>query len=223
MLETNQVFKLSESEALLHSSTEFDHARHQCYVIELKDCYVLLVYGNGRLMHYEYSYFYPFSEAESLDELTDLYKKWCNDKLFRLADCTNASNYSDYRNKCDYLRDIYPKKWDSVSIFQIGSEKAEHKEEYKYLSHVCFHWFREEEVVDWLQCTKDKLEKSWHNKLMKDKDLFRQALKYELWDYEVCISYDYSDAIKSLGFTEDNLTDWQQAILQEEFRKVCYD
>lgn len=68
----------------------------------------------------------------------------------------------------------------------------------------------------------DKKEKDF---LLNDDDLF-EALKYELWNHEFCITYNYNDALNSLWLDYKTLTDKQKEILkkaEKEYLKNCID
>lgn len=129
---------------------------------------------------------------------------------------TIVRSYEDYTTKIDWLINTYPKQFDSNSMFE------ERLEEYKYFCYSVFRYFKTKKECEHFNTLYKNIKRVYKDKMKTDASFFRQALKYELWNYEVSISYDYDEALHELGYTYNSLSDWQRKILDEETQKLWY-
>lgn len=214
-MKTKDIVDFTERQALVHCCTNFVHKGFNCYMIETDEGTQLLIYGNERLVKYLQERNFP--KFNNMEDLKRQYEMWCNNHIFTLDECMACKDYDDYQRKNEYLRDLYPLWWDSVSLFFDEYDL----EEYPYFSTVCYYFFKDKEIVESLDYVYNKLKECWKELFDRDDEMFKQALREEMFNYETSYTCDYSEALDELGIREDELSVSRKAILHDEFNKIC--
>lgn len=192
-----------------------------------------LYYADDFQLHHKMKYTYHGKEVESVphtpETLKDYYIEVFNNKLFTFDELQYSYNYDDYQKKDYYFRNYWIMQFDRLSAFYISGTDAEKefkKAEKKYPFYNCysFCYMKDENIIKLQLETARKLLDSYKN-ILKDPELFREAVRYELDNHEACITMEYYDALGALGVSYSKLSDQFKAIVNTELndciRRYC--
>ena len=129
--------------------------------------------------------------------------------------------YTDYRNRMNFLNNIAPKKWEYVSMFCIGASSEEEKRfiENAYpCAKIGFCYFKEKEAVEYIEKMLKAVE-CLHEAAMRRENYFRKAISYELANHEAGYTCRYDDALAGMGILYSKLSPEFQSIVNVELRK----
>ena len=203
---------------------------YECIFVDFKDRfgYSVLVFKNGKHIHYanDYELHHEYMiEEQGKEALRQFYVDEMNSRLFTDAELLeDIKTYNEYKRKDYFLRNYWIMCYDRLSIFGIG-EKAQQefdnaKPNFPFYNPVSFCYVSDAEIVKIQNKFSEHL-KTAYAKLKENNDTFREMISYELANHEACITCDYTDALQSLGFTWERLTDEQRLITLEELEKQC--
>lgn len=228
----NTIKSITYTQAVEMSIEEMTIKDHSCFFVDFGGAfgYSVLVFKNA--MHIYYANDYELHHGLKIKEegregLRKYYIESLNNKLFTDAELMESvSNYDEYKRKDYFLRNYWIMRHERLSIFGIGEEVQREFDELKPLfpcyNDICFCYVQTQSIVD--QCHKysNNLE-TCYKKLSENEAEFRRMISYELANHEACITCDYTDTLRDLGFTFDSLEDWKKQIVKEELRKQIND
>lgn len=197
---------------------------HDVFFVDFDDAfgYSALVFKNQRQIHYanEYELHYGWMREEGRDVLREYYINKMNKKLFTDDELMEeVKTYDDYNRKSYFLRNYWIMRYEHVSAFYISEEdgKAIKKAARKlpYYNNISFCYVESQEIVDEQRKILDHLESEFE-KIQGNEDIFREMIRYQLANHEYCVTCDWTEALRSLGFTYNILTEIQKRILKEE-------
>ena len=205
---------------------------HDCFFVNLGGNfgYSILVFKNAMHIHYANDYELHHSlkvKDEGREGLRKYYIESLNNKLFTDVELMESVlSYDEYKRKDYFLRNYWIMRHERLSVFGIGEDAQRKFDELKplfpYYNNICFCYVRNQLIVDTCQKYSDNLE-SEYKKLSENEAEFRRMISYELANHEACITCDYTDTLRDLGFTFDSLEDWKKKIVKEELRKQIND
>ena len=198
---------------------------HDCYFVKVGNTfgYSVLVFKNGKHIYYANDYELHHS-GKTKEELKQYYIKQLNYKLFTEFELLeDIYNYDEYTRKANYLHNYWIMQFNHVSAFYIGKPDKEQEEakENMYYCSTCFCYVEDKRIVEKAQKLINHIQKSF-SEVKNNKEVFRKMIAYELANHEACITYDYKNALDSLGLKFEELAEEQQKIVQEELKKQIY-
>lgn len=227
---------IKEIESFTHEEVK-DHALekltikdHDCFLVDFGGYfgYSVLVFRDGKHIHYANDYelhHHYLVKKEGREGLKQYYIKVMNKKLYTDAELLEpCKSYEEYKAKDYFLRNYWMMRYEHESMFFIGTDKEreERKKEidskYPFFNPVCFCYVADKKIVEDAYKYLNALEESFQA-LQDNEDAFRKMIRYELGNHEACITYDYRDALSSLGMIFDNLSTTKQRIVLEELNK----
>ena len=149
------------------------------------------------------------------------YKKYVSKQLrikcFSAKQLESVKNYADFSNKNDFIYNILPQLFDSVSIFNMkqGEDKV-----YKYKACLT-HYYKNKADADYVQNVHDCLH-NLYDDMMKDPVKFREAVLREFYNHETPIDWDgMTPALNALGIRFNNLSNEFKAIVIDAYNECC--
>ena len=195
---------------------------HNCYLVDLGEYfgYSVLVFKNNRHIYYANDY-QLHHRNKSIKELKQWYIDTLNNKLFTESELMeDIQDYDEYSRKSYYVRNYWIMQFDRVSIFYIGEPNEEQEKAKKEMLYcpTCFCYVNDKSIIEKSNKFISHIEKSF-KKAQENTEVFRKMISYELANHEACITYDYRDALDSLGLTFNKLTEEQKRIVKQELNK----
>lgn len=174
-----------------------------------------ITFYNGEKIKYVCNIDYV-ANVKGLVNYIEYCKKELNKKLFTKEDVKTISNYTDYRNKVDFVCNRYYQVLGGKTIYSDNVDIKKYK--YKYS---IFLFDKEENLNEFIK-TYDLLKLIFKNKMELDKQFFKSAVKYEMFNHESPIDYDgWNSALSALGIRYKDLDDEYKIIVKETFKEVC--
>ena len=195
---------------------------HDCYLVNLGEYfeYSVLVFKNNKHMYYVNDY-QLHHRNKSIEELKQWYIETLNNKLFTETELMeDIQDYDEYTKKSHYVRNYWIMQFERVSVFYIGnlSEEQIIAKEKMFYCPTCFCYVNDKSIIEKANKFITHIEKSFM-KAKENTEVFRKMISYELANHEACITYDYRDALDSLGLTFNKLTEDQKRIVKQELNK----
>lgn len=204
---------------------------HEIFILDIPDFgYSALVFKEQTHLKHanEYELYYQYKvKAEGREALLQYFLEQLNEKLFTEDEIFGSANsYFEYKNKLNYVLNIWIAQFEHISAFYIG--KTEEKElkkkikKYPHYSPYSFCYVKNKEIIRKQTLMMRHLNDEFI-KLRKNPVSFREMISYELANYEACITYRTKDAFEALGLTDAMITDEMRTIANEEFRKQIHE
>ena len=204
---------------------------HDCVFVDFNNRslgYSVLVFKDGKHIHYvnDYELHHSYMVKEQGKEtLRQYYIDEMNNRLYTDMELLeDIKTYDEYKKKDYFLRNYWIMRYEYLSIFGIGEEAQRNfdnvKPNFPFYSSVSFCYVADEGIVEIQKKYCEHLEAAYKT-LQENNDTFREMIRYELGNHEACITYDYTDALKALGYTWEKLSDEQRQITLEELKKQC--
>ena len=192
---------------------------HECYLIDLGGYfgYSCLVFKSGHHIYYVNDY-ELHHQGKTRDELTEIYLDKMNNKLFTEAELMEpVKTYNEYTHKSYYVRNYWVMQFDHVSSFYIGEPDERQKKAHNTMIFcpVCFCYVNDLETVKNANKFINNIE-STYREAMKNKEIFRNMISYELANHEAGITCSAEDALTSLNLDYNSLTAAQKKIVNDE-------
>ena len=180
-----------------------------------------LVYADGRRVWSDYALHHG-TRAED-GTLPAWYIETAKEVIYSAEELGKPiENYADYRARDNFIRNIYSRRRDYISMFHIGKRPAEQerqiKDTYKFASMVSFAHYADKEFAEHLTTLLAQNERLYAE-FMRGDEAFRDAVCRELANHEACITGDYSEGLAALGLKFEELTEQRQKIVLDELKK----
>ena len=184
-----------KSEIEAKAICKWDYKGYTCFLVDSEPFYygVLYIYNNNKLIKYNS---YVFEHVRTLEAAEKNCLTFIKNHLFTLEELKDFTSYADYRNKVDFLNNTARKHFEHVSAYDEVSEKK--KESWYYTPNICFCYFKDKAAADLINNSYDTLYKNYSDRILKDLDLFREAISYELSNHEACITCDVEESLRAL-------------------------
>lgn len=167
---------------------------HNVYFVDLGGYfkYSAIVFFNGHQIRFANDYELHHAH-KTRDELRTLYAEKLFGKLFTDEELRTVSDYDDYTKKGDYIRNLYPLRFDYVSAFNIFRNKEEENaflESVKnmYYCPACFAYFNDLETVKTILSLADNLNKA-NDARRTSYEYTKNAFLRELFNHEYEINW----------------------------------
>lgn len=143
-------------------------------------------------------------------------KKQLSEKTFNDAELTIIKSYKDFRNKIDYIINIMPQKFESISIYNINANNTNYK--YKAVSNL----FKYEQDAIKICESYENLKELYFNKLLSDDAFLNEACIYEFYNHESPIDWEgIKPAMRTIGLNYNNLPSEKKIIINNAYKYVC--
>ncbi len=174
------------------------------------------VYYNDKYINYVLYPDYVVNIHGDLDAYVKYINRTVKIKLFNLKDLKTIKNYSDFKNKYDYIWNIYNQIVDGVSTF---NDKA-NKKEYKFYSE--WHYFKDLETAEHYKKVKNDLYDLYIDLIKNNNEFLYKACVHEFYNHESPIDWDGMEpALNSLGINYKSLSSEKQAIVDRAYKYCC--
>jgi hypothetical protein len=195
---------------------------HLCYLVDLQGNfgYSVLVFKNNHHIYYANDYQLHHG-TKTIEELKQWYIKTLNNKLFSESELMEeVQTYDEYKKKSYYVRNYWIMQFDYVSAFYIGKpeKKLQEAKEKMLFCPTCFCYVEDKNIIYKAGNFIRHIEESF-TKVKENPDIFRKMVSYELSNHEAGYTCDYSDALETLGFKFEELTEEHKHIVKEELKK----
>lgn len=221
-MDIRKIEKLTFEEVKLMAEEHLTIKDHDCFLINIGGYfgYSMLVYKNGRHIHYANDYELHHSSHRGDNKwMREWYISEANKKLFTDEELMNPINtYDEYNRKQHFLHNYWIMRYDYLSAFHIGKEDEERKKKrakMPYYCSACFCYVSEENIAEQANKYMSFINAEF-KKLKNNADTFREMISCELGNHEACITCDCTEALNALGLAWDNLTDIQKNIVKTE-------
>ncbi len=184
-----------------------------------------LVYADGQRVWSDYALHHR--ERAENGTLPAWYIETANAAIYSAEELKQPiKNYNDYCARNDFIRNIYSRRRDYISMFFIGKRPAEQEQQikdvYKFPSRVSFAYYADKDFVEQLNRLLAQNEKLYAE-FMHGDEAFRDAIRRELANHEACITGDYEEGLAALGFKFEELTEQRKKIVLEELKKQIHN
>lgn len=203
---------------------------HDCFFVDFNGYfgYSILVFKDGKHIYHANDYelhHRHLVKENGRDALRAYYIKEMNEKLYTDAEMMEEpTSYNEYEKKNHFLRNYYIMRYDYESIFFIGTDAEREarqrkiEKNYPYYNPVSFCYVADQKIVE-IQREYLRILQNAYERLQNDLGVFREMVRKELANHEACITYDYTDALGSLGMKFEELTKEKQKIVKEELKR----
>ena len=203
---------------------------HDCFFVDFNGYfgYSILVFKDGKHIYHANDYelhHHHLVKENGRDALRTYYIKEMNEKLYTDAEMMEEpTSYNEYEKKNHFLRNYYIMRYDYESIFFIGTDAEREarqrkiEKNYPYYNPVSFCYVADQKIVE-IQREYLRILQNAYERLQNDLGVFREMVRKELANHEACITYDYTDALGSLGMKFEELTKEKQKIVKEELKR----
>lgn len=152
---------------------------------------------------------------EGLENYVEYVKRILNKKCFNVEDLKTINDYQDYKNKFDFLLNIYCQTIEAKSMYKPDVDTKVYK--YRFSIYL----FKYESDIENFKKLLKTLEDEFDKK-MKNKVFFKSAVKYEMFNHETPINWDgWTPALESLGINYNKLSDEFKEIVNIAYKEVC--
>lgn len=190
-----EIESLSENDVQTMEHAKYLIKGYSVYLVDLGEYfgYSALVFYNNHQIKYanDYQLHHP---AKSVEELKDFYLKNLESHLFTEDEiCEPLKDYNDYRNKRDFLINLYALQTDYISYYAYCKTEEERQSILKQIKNM----YRNEVGKCWMS-DKDFIDKhhslwrtlSERNKTaMENYDYCKSAFLYEMFNHEYGINW----------------------------------
>jgi hypothetical protein len=172
-----------------------------------------LVFANGRMIA-EYPQFDYFELFRSGKRILEEWKK----EIFTVEELGEPlKDYTDYRQRSDFIINKLPEEYDHIDIFQKDFENNVKK--YPFKSIFGIDNFKNKDEADLIDNLFIENLKKHQKAFKEDDDYFRDAVNCELANFEVSVSGDPGEALKELDINPRDLSKVRLGILNDELNK----
>lgn len=185
---------MTEDEVKEIARTSKEINGHTVYFVDFKNAfgYSALVFADGKHIHYANDHELHHRHM-SRSELYKWYVKTMSNKLYTEEQLLEPiRDYDDYAARTRFLRNYYPMRRKSESIFGIVHSEKERKAWQKkvkrmFYSDIAFAYFDDPEFVEHMEKLMQGIENRWTEKV-DDFDTWKAAFKYEMANHEYIIN-----------------------------------
>ncbi len=185
--------------------------------------YSALVFKNGRHIHYANVYelnWEYFVREHGRESLNRHFTEILNDQLYTDEELMSGiKDYMEYQLKNYFLRNYWIMRYDYISIYD--KEEMKNKGKATVYDPISFCYVCDVSIVEDQTKLLKNIE-SEYKKLTENDNAFRHMVRSELYNHEACVTGEYTEALASLGFKYENLTDSRKKIVDEELHKQIY-
>lgn len=219
----------AQAEAMATQKVDFCNGLYKGYICDLPPYYgvSLLVYdsetehlifdelGIHHTTKYINNAFMPMTDGEKANAEIETAKG----KLYDVTEITTTppKDWHEQRNRADFVRNIYPKRYNYTSAFYIGKATPGKSVKNGFFSWANFGYFDTKEHADDVdtvaQATSEQAKKQLNNF-----DYLVDAMVCEFFNFECMYSGRYDEALASVGIT-DEMTETQQRAFDEAKRQ----
>lgn len=174
------------------------------------------VYYNDKYIDYVLYPDYVVNIHGDLNAYIEYINRTVKIKLFNLEDLKSIDNYSDFKNKYDYVWNIYDQVVDGVSTFNDNANKGA----YKFYSE--WHYFKNLETAKHYEKVKTDLFNLYKDSIQNNDEFLYKACVHEFYDHESPIDWDGMEpALNSLGINYKTLSSDKRAIVDKAYNYCC--
>lgn len=226
-----EIEKITYEEAKENALEALSIKEHECFFMDFSDSgfgYSVLVFKNKKHVFHANDYelhHHRLAEEKGRKALRAFYIKEMHEKLYTDAEMMEpVKSYDEYERKNNFLRNYYIMRYDHETIFFIGTDEEREErirkieKRFPYFNPISFSYVSDMEIVKRQEMIAQHLALEFE-KLKQDNDVFRDMVKKQLANHEACITCDYTEALASLGFDYDKLSDEKKQIVKEELKK----
>ena len=182
------------------------------------------VYYNSKMIKYIAYPDYVVDIKNDIKKYSRYILKQLKIKTFTLRQLKNIKDYEDYNNKRDYIFNIMPQLFDSISIFSSKSdlqEKGINANDYKYRGCIT-HLFKNKDEANILNETLIDIEKLYNKVIYNDINKFENAVICEMFNHETPIDWDgWTPALNALGIKYEKCDNEHKEAIQRAYKYVC--
>lgn len=154
-------------------------------------------------------------------KIEKMYKKY-NGLLFDPEEVrtTKPRTYAEYRNRAEFARNIYPRRFPYVSAWYIGEPNGEQKEAAKngFYSEQTFGFYKTKEQAEEINRTAAE-SYARHKEQLDNVEYITAALKYEFYNFECMYGGRYAEAAAAVGIYTDKMTETQAKAYNAAYRE----
>ena len=214
-----EIEALTQDEAEQNKTKKHIIKGHECYLIDLGGYfgYSCIVFKNNHHIYFMNDY-ELHHQGKNRDELTAIYLEKMNNLLFTEAELMEpVKTYDEYTRKSYYVRNYWVMQFDHVSSFYIGEPDERQKKAHNTMIFcpVCFCYVNDIEIVKNAKMFIYNIE-STYREAMKDNEIFRSMISYELANHEAGITCSAEAALTSLNLDYNSLSAAQKKIVNDE-------
>lgn len=170
---------------------------------------IVAVILNDKIIYKDLQLYYNAWKPETAEAVAYMLGK-AEKSVFTVAEILDdpIKSYAEFRNKKDFVVNLYPKIFGYVSSIYIGKPSEEQKQaaEKMYLCRVNWAYFANKEHVEKVEKLYDGLKEKHLKQLAEDMNYFKTAVKSEMYNYECYYGWRYEEALAEIGLTFDGLT-----------------
>lgn len=179
MITRNEFERLTEQEAQKIALKKIEYKGYNAYISK---CFNgtfeelnTITYYSGIIIN---NITYPdyVNNIKTFDDYVVYVEKMLKEKCFNTDELNIINDYKDYKNKFDFIQNIFYQTLEGTTIFN----KKFNKNDYPYSSSI-FHSFKTEKAALQYRENYFKLENAF-NKKMKDENFFAKAVEYAMYN-----------------------------------------
>ena len=176
-------------------------------------------YYKGRYIKYVDYPDYVSYRKHDLNGYIEYIQKKITTKLFNFEDIETLNDYNDYQSKKDFVINILPQMFDSVSSFDHNFENI--KSAYLYTGSSYSYYFKNKEDAQLTIKLYVKLRVLFNKVIIKNKKNLYKAIVSEMFNHETPYNWDgWEPALNALGLSEKTLTAEQKQIAARAYKHV---
>lgn len=176
-------------------------------------------YYDGRYIKYvDYPDYVSYGKHDLSGYIKYIQKK-ITTKLFNFEDIETLNDYNDYQSKKDFVINILPQMFDSVSSYDHNFENI--KSAYLYTGSSWSYYFKNKEDAQLTTKLYVKLRTLFNKVIIKNKKNLYKAIVSEMFNHETPYNWDgWEPALNALGLSEKTLTAEQKQIAARAYKHV---
>lgn len=176
-------------------------------------------YYNGKYIDYVGYPDYVSYNKHDLNGYIKYMQEKAKTKLFEFKDIEMLNDYKDYQNKNDFIINILPQMFDSLSGYDSNFENL--KDLYPYSGASWSYKFKNEADAQLTIKLHVKLHTLFNKVIIKDKKNLYKAIIAEMFNHETPYDWDgWEPALNALGLSTKTLTFEQQQIAERAYSYV---
>ena len=225
-LTITDIENLKEEDVMLNARCGINYKGYRIYFIDLKGYfgYSMLVYKNGRHIHYANDYELHHSYMKKKSDLYKWYRQIIPYRLFEDKDLEEVKDYTDFENKREWLQNRRPQEYYYISAFVIKGSKDEVdleervKKENLIYDPTHFSYVKDIKIVEENIKLRNKLQTAYGDMLNDIKKL-KSAILYEMYNHEYAINWEGDYEVMSIFFKNVKYDDLENAKSKSEYLK----
>lgn len=176
-------------------------------------------YYNGKYIDYVgYPDYVSYSKHDLIGYINYMKEK-ITTKLFNFEDLETINDYNDYENKNDFINNILPQMFDSLSAYDNNFKEL--KALYPYSGASWSYYFKNEEDAQFTIKLYKTLKTLFNKVIINNKKNLYKAIVAEMFNHETPYEYDGGEsALNALGLSKKTLTPEQKQIAARAYSYV---